>query len=257
MEKEKAVIYARFSSRLQKDTTIETQLRRCREYAAQNEIQIVGVYSDKAKTGMTADRESFQKMIDDSKKGDFGIVLVHKTDRFSRGRYEPAVYKYLLQRNGVRVVSATEFIPDTPEGVLLEKNFEGAAAYYSMLLSVRVKDGYDTKTLKGFHNGQYRYGYDLGKYGYVINEEEAELVRLMYERRIAGDTYKEIEEYAVGYKNKYGNPIRKNAIRHAIHAECYKGVLCFRDIRLEGGIPAIVDEKTWESAQRAVARCLR
>lgn len=60
-----------------------------------------------------------------------GRVLVYKLDRFSRNKYETAIHKKTLKDNGVRVVSAMENIPDTPEGIILESLLEGLAEYYS------------------------------------------------------------------------------------------------------------------------------
>ena len=52
-------------------------------------------------------------------------LLVYKFDRFSRNKYETAIYKKALRDNGVKVISATELIPDSPEGILLESLLEG------------------------------------------------------------------------------------------------------------------------------------
>ena len=100
-----AVIYARYSSDNQREESIEGQLRDCREYAEQNKLAIVGNYIDRALSARTADRPDFQRMIHDSEKRLFDVVLVWKLDRFSRDRYDSAHYKHILKKNGVRVVS--------------------------------------------------------------------------------------------------------------------------------------------------------
>ena len=58
-------------------------------------------------------------------------MTVYKFDRFSRNKYETAMHKKTLKENGVKVVSATEFVPDTPEGIIFESMLEGYAEYYS------------------------------------------------------------------------------------------------------------------------------
>ena len=58
---------------------------------------------------------------------------VYKFDRFSRNKYETAIYKKALRDNGVKVISATEHIPDSPEGIIFESMLEGYAEYYSAL----------------------------------------------------------------------------------------------------------------------------
>ena len=105
-----AVIYARYSSDSQREESIEGQLRECREYAERNNMTIVGTYIDRALSAKTADRPEFQRMIKDSAKELFEIVLVWKLDRFSRDRYDSAHYKHILKKNGVKVVSAKEYI---------------------------------------------------------------------------------------------------------------------------------------------------
>ena len=121
----KAVIYARFSSDKQNEASIEGQLRECMQYAEYNGMQVIGNYIDRAFSAKTDHRPEFQHMIKDSYKNLFDIVLVWKLDRFSRDRYDSAHYKRILKKNGVRVISATEAISESPEGILLESLLEG------------------------------------------------------------------------------------------------------------------------------------
>ena len=127
-----AVIYARYSSDTQTEQSIEGQLRVCNEYAKNNDILILRTYIDRAMTGTNDNRPDFRQMIEDSKKHDFSIVLVYKFDRFSRNKYETTKHKKTLKDNGVKVVSATEYIPDSPEAIILESMIEGYAEYYSV-----------------------------------------------------------------------------------------------------------------------------
>ena len=121
----KAVIYARYSSDSQREESIEGQIRECTEYAKYNDLEIVGQYIDRAFSAKTDDRPDFQRMIQDSVKELFDVVLVWKLDRFARNRYDSAFYRYTLRKNGVRVVSAKENISDGPEGIILESLLEG------------------------------------------------------------------------------------------------------------------------------------
>ena len=90
-----AVIYARYSSDRQREESIEGQLRECTEYANKNDLTLIGSYVDRALSARTDDRPDFQRMIADSAKGLFEVVLVWKLDRFSRDRYDSAHYKHL------------------------------------------------------------------------------------------------------------------------------------------------------------------
>lgn len=115
----KAVIYARFSSDRQREESIDGQVRECTEYAERNNIDIVGSYVDRALSASkdTQKRLDFLRMVQDSSKHLFDIVLVWKLDRFSRDRYDAAHYKHILKKNGVKVVSATEHIAEGPEAL--------------------------------------------------------------------------------------------------------------------------------------------
>ena len=121
----KAVIYARYSSDNQREESIEGQLRECLEYAEKNGITVIANYIDRAMTATSDNRPDFQRMIKDSYKRCFDMIIVWKLDRFSRDRYDSAHYKHILKKNGVKVVSAKENISDGPEGIILESMLEG------------------------------------------------------------------------------------------------------------------------------------
>lgn len=115
-----AVIYARYSSERQNEQSIEGQIRIITQYAEKGGYSIIDTYIDRAMTGRNDDRPSFQKMISDSANKAFQYVLVYKLDRFSRNRYDSAVYKKKLKDNWVKVISATENITDSQEGIIME-----------------------------------------------------------------------------------------------------------------------------------------
>lgn len=119
-----AVIYARYSSDSQTEQSIDGQLRVCQDYARMNDILILNTYIDRAMTGTNDNRPDFQRMLKDSNAKKWDYVLCYKLDRFSRNKYEMAMHKKTLKDNGVRVISATEFIPDSPEGIILESMLE-------------------------------------------------------------------------------------------------------------------------------------
>lgn len=154
-----AVIYARFSSSGQREESIEGQIRECREYAKRHDMVIVGEYTDKALTGRTDKRPSFQRMLKDSEKGIFKAVICWKMDRFARNRYDSATYKYKLRKNGVQIFYAAETIPEGPEGIILESVMEGYAEYYSENLSQNIKRGNYESALKLKTLGQTVLGY--------------------------------------------------------------------------------------------------
>lgn len=159
----KAVIYARYSSDNQREESIEGQIRECTEYAVRNDITILSSYIDRALSARTADRPEFQRMIADSEKRLFDVVLVWKLDRFSRDRYDSAHYKHILKKNNVRVISARENISEGPEGIILESMLEGYAEYYSAELSEKIQRGQKENALKCRSNGgNVPLGYKIG-----------------------------------------------------------------------------------------------
>lgn len=120
-----AVIYARYSSDRQTEQSIEGQVRVCNDYAERNDILIVNQYVDRATTGTNDNRDAFQQMMKDSDKKAWDYVLVYKLDRFSRNKFEMAMHRKHLKDNGIKILSAMENIPDSPEGILLESLLEG------------------------------------------------------------------------------------------------------------------------------------
>ena len=130
------VIYARYSSENQTEQSIEGQLRVCEEYAKAHDILILNTYVDRAMTGTNDNRADFQRMLKDSSKREWNFVLVYKLDRFSRNKYETAIHKKTLKDHGIKVLSATEHIPDSPEGIIFESMLEKVPMNVNVLLSL-------------------------------------------------------------------------------------------------------------------------
>lgn len=127
----KAVAYARYSSDNQNDASIDAQLRAIHDYANQNSISIIGEYIDKAKSATTAEREQFQKMINDAKNKKFNFVIVHKLDRFARNSKDGTLYQIELGKRNVALLSVIEnYDPDTTEGAFLKNIMEGMAEFF-------------------------------------------------------------------------------------------------------------------------------
>ncbi len=149
----KAVIYARYSSDSQREESIEGQLRECKEYAARNDIILLGEYIDRALSAKTDNRPEFQRMIKDSYTKLFDTIIVWKLDRFARNRYDSAHYKNILKKNGVKVISAKETLGEGAESIILESMLEGYAEYYSVELAEKINRGLTENALKGKING--------------------------------------------------------------------------------------------------------
>lgn len=254
----KAVIYARYSSHSQRDESIEGQLRECHEYAIRNDYIILEEYCDKALTGKTDNRVGFQKMIKDAKSNKFNYVLVYKLDRFSRSRYDSAIYKNILKKHNVKVVSVKENISDSPEGIILESMLEGMAEYYSANLSQNIKRGMTENALQCKFNGS---GCPLG---YKITPDKhfeldpvgAKVVQEIFEMYASGKTSAEIINYcnSKGYKTSLGKEFNKNSIIRIVTNERYLGIYKHGDIVIEGGIPQIIDKTTFDKIQSMIEK---
>ena len=155
----KAVIYARYSSHNQREESIEGQLRECHEFADKNDLTVIAEYCDRAISGKTDHRPEFQRMIRDSERGHFDAVIMYTLDRFARNRYDSAIYKARLKRNGVKIYYAKQPMPDSPEGIILESVLEGYAEYYSENLARGIKRGLKENALQGIAMGTPTLGY--------------------------------------------------------------------------------------------------
>jgi len=252
------VIYARYSCDHQREESIEGQIRECREYADRNGINIIEVYADRALTGKTDKRPRFQKMIKDSEKRQFDVIVVWKLDRFSRNRYDSATYKNKLKKNGVRVVSAKEQISDSPEGIILESMLEGMAEYYSADLAVKITRGLKENALKGWYNGgTVPLGYMRGpEKKLVINPDTAPLVVEIYERYANGETVREIiaSLNERGIKTTRGCSFRQSSLDTLLTNDVYIGYYRAMGETIEGGMPAIVSRELFDRVQQRRAK---
>ena len=248
------VIYARYSSNNQTEQSIEGQIRVCREYAQRNDIAIVGTYIDRATTGTNDNREQFQKMLKDSDKKAWDYVLCYKLDRFSRNKYEMAIHRKHLKDNGVKILSAMENIPDSPEGILLESLLEGMNQYYSAELSQKIKRGMRETRLKGhFQGGCLPYGYKLDNHRIIIDEKAAEYVRFIYTEYSKGvfvrDIISRLNDMGVTH---LGKPFNGDTIYNILRNKKYSGIYFYGGDELTGMYPQIVPTELYEQVRAIV-----
>jgi site-specific DNA recombinase len=253
-----AVIYARYSSDSQREESIEGQLRECTEYAERNGITILSSYIDRALSARTADRPEFQRMIRDSEKGLFDIVLVWKLDRFSRDRYDSAHYKHILKKNGVKVLSAKENISEGPEGIILESMLEGYAEYYSAELSEKIHRGQKENALKCKNNGgNIPLGYCVSSDGMLaVDPVTAPLVREIFTRYDAGETISSITKSLNdrGLKTKKGKAFKIGGVSLILKNRKYIGEYKYQDVLVPKGIPSIVDDALFNRIQQRMEK---
>ncbi len=246
-----AVIYARYSSDNQTEQSIEGQLHVCEDYARANNILIVNTYIDRAMTGTNDHRPEFQRMIKDSSRKEWDYVLIYKLDRFSRNKYETAIHKKTLLDNGVKVLSATENIPDTPEGIILESLLEGMNQYYSAELSQKIKRGMRENRRKGFYQGGgLPYGYKVVDKKIYIDEERAEVVRYMFDQYSKGvyvsNIIKTLTEKGILYK---GQPFPRNTVSRILSNEKYLGFYKKDNETVDNMYPQIISNEIFQKVR--------
>jgi site-specific DNA recombinase len=273
------VIYARYSSKNQKETSIDAQLRACEEYAQNSGLAIVNRYCDSAQTGRDADRAQFQQMMEDSSKGLFSRVLVHKLDRFARSADITITYIAKLERNGVRLISATETIENTPTGKLVTLIKSAVAQFTVENLATELKKGQVEVAMKAMHlGGMPPLGYivDPLTRKYAIDEKEAGIVRIIFEKYATGVGYNEILQYlnSMGFRTKKGNEFGKNSLHDLLKNQKYTGRYIYRRrneeyfdgkrisqinpenkwIVVEEGMPSIIDRALFDKVQEKMAQ---
>lgn len=261
-----AVIYARYSTENQKEQSIEAQKRACKEYAEKNALEIVGEYIDRAKSGTnTEKRNALQKMLEDSKSGKFSKVIVFSLDRFSRNLRDYLNSVHELNENGVSLRSVTEHIDDSYSGRVLATILMLNAEMYISNLAGHIKKNQREAARKGLYTGgNIPLGYMVNSdKEFVINEEEARVVRKIFEMYSKGHSYGEIIERLniEGYQTKAGNKFVQSSLYSILKNEKYIGTYTHgengddeseteKQIVLKDKIPPIVGKDLFDKVQQ-------
>ncbi|MFI3254676.1 MAG: recombinase family protein [Eubacteriales bacterium] len=246
------MIYARYSSNNQTEQSIEGQLNVCYDHAERLGYSVIAEYIDRATSGTTDNRPEFQRMINDSNKRQFEGVLVYQLDRFARNRYDSATNKQKLKKNGVKVLSARENITDDASGVLMESVLEGMAEYFSRELSQKVKRGLELSANKcQYTGGSVPLGYKIVDKMFCIDPDTMPIVFTIFEMYLNQNTMADIIRFLnqKQMKTSRGNEYNKNSIRKILTNRTYTGVYKYSDIEIPDGVPAIIDDETFEAVQ--------
>lgn len=267
----KAVIYARVSSEKQDvGLSISAQLRALREYATQNGYEVVREFVDEAESGRTSARPAFREMISIARRSSkpFDAILVWKYSRFTRSREDSIVFKTMLRKNGVQVISITEPFEDTPTGRLLEAMIESMDEFYSANLGEEVTRGMRESASRGFYVASFTpYGYrkvkarDGGRERTKLEPvpHEAQLIEQIFKEILEGKGLIEIAKKLNrdGIASPKGKGWCKTTLHGILTNETYTGTLVWgktssrgtEPIRVENTWPAIIDRDTFNKAQ--------
>lgn len=257
----KAVVYARYSCDGQNEQSIEGQLRVCKEFAERNDILIIDTYIDRAMTGTNDARPNFQKMLSDSEKGDWEIVIVYALDRFGRNSTDVAINKYRLKKNNKILLSATEITSTNVDGttnlggILMENVLIGVAEYYSVELRQKVNRGLRESWSKGqTTGGKTIFGYNVVDKHCVINEKEAAILVELFTKYSQGYTVTAIEKIfkEKGYRRKNGDLLRERFMYRLLHDQRYIGIVEHQGVVYDKIFPRIIPQDLWQSVSEIV-----
>jgi len=265
-----AAAYIRVSTEEQAELSPESQLQVVRDYAAKNGYIIPNeyIFADEGISGRTAaKRPAFNKMIATAKEKPvpFEAVLLWKFSRFARNQEESIFYKAMLRKEGVEVVSVSEPLVEGPFGSLIERILEWMDEYYSVRLSGEVKRSMTVNAQKGRLQSTPAFGYRAQDGQLIPVPEEAELVKEIFGRFIAGEGAFQIARRMnlLGVKTHRGSAFENRTVEYIIRNPVYIGKLRWtptgrtrRDfnnpdsIITDAGHEPIIDTATWEAAQR-------
>lgn len=270
-----AAAYIRVSSERQDEFSPDSQLKLIREYCQKNEIELPDeliFYDDGISAKSTKKRKQFNDMIALAKLKDkpFQMIIVWKFSRFARNQEESIVYKSLLRKNGVEVISISEPLSDNPFGGLIERIIEWMDEYYLIRLSDEVRRGMTERATRGLPNVAPPFGYRMENGNYAIEESEASVVRTIFELFVDGTGTRAISVYLrdLGIKNKFGNPLDNRLIEYILYNPCYIGYLRWNphgksasarnynnpdDILKKGAHEPIISEEIFNRAQELLA----
>jgi DNA invertase Pin-like site-specific DNA recombinase len=194
----RAVIYARYSSDLQREASIEDQVRLCKERIKREGWQLLFTYVDKAMSGASHLRPGYQKLLEDARRGEFDVVVAEALDRLSRDQEHVAALFKQLSFSGVRIVTLAEGeISELHVGLKGTMN-----ALFLKDLASKIRRGQRGRISAGRSPGGLPYGYDVvrqfGPDGRpdnglrTVNERQAAIVRRIFDNYASGMSARQI-----------------------------------------------------------------
>lgn len=252
-----AIAYYRFSSHSQNEASIDQQREQAQAFAKAHGYNIVKEYEDAAMSGTTSDRPQYQLMLSEVGTIRPAAVILWKTDRLGRDRFELADAKRRIRDAGCRICLIAEPTPDdSPESVLMETMMEGMAEFYSRQLSVNIRRGMTYNAEHALYNGYKVWGYGVdGDKHYVVDDAVAPFVVAMFTRYADGEAMQSIcnDFNEKGLRTTRGALFGVKTMNKLLKNRAYIGEYRYGDIIIEGGMPQIVDEDTFDRAQRRLA----
>lgn len=269
-----AAAYIRVSTDDQVEYSPDAQLAEIRKYAAAHGYVLPNefIFLDEGISGKhTSKRPEFNRMIGTAKQKPrpFDAILLWKFSRFARNREDSIVYKSMLRRElGIDVISISEPLADDKMSIIMEAMIEAMDEYYSLNLAEEVKRGMTEKARRGGLQSTPAFGYRAEQNVLVPIPEEAELVRSIFDRFIAGEGLFPIAKWLneMGVRTHRGSRFENRTVEYILRNPVYIGKMRWnptgrtrRDFSNENIILAdaqhqpLITQETWDAAQRRMA----
>ena len=205
-------------------------------------------------------RPEFQRMIATAKQPShpIDVILVWKFSRFARNQEESIVYKSMLKKDRVDVVSVSEPLIEGPFGSLIERIIEWMDEYYSIRLSGEVLRGMKEKALQHGYQSTPCLGYDAVGHGkpFIINETEYAMVSYimdLYDNQNMDETAIARRCNDLGYRTKRGNPFERRTIDRILENPFYCGTVIWNGVEFEGAHEVRLSRERFEKRQELIA----
>ena len=232
-ERKTGAIYIRVSTDKQEELSPDAQLRLLMDYAKTNhtDIPMEYIFQDNGISGRKANkRPAFQQMIAlaKSKEHPIDTIIVWKFSRFARNQEESIVYKSLLKKNNVDVVSVSEPLIDGPFGSLIERIIEWMDEYYSIRLSGEVMRGMTQNAIRGHYQSDAPIGYRSpgNKKPPEKDPKTVQIPIMMKDLLLSGSSLLQIARKLneQGYRTKHGNLWDARGVRYVLENPFYAGI---------------------------------
>lgn len=255
-------LYIRVSTEDQSELSPDAQKRLLLDYAKKNEIIVSKdfIFAESVSGRHAQKRPEFQRMIATAKQPShpIDVILVWKFSRFARNQEESIVYKSMLKKDRVDVVSVSEPLIEGPFGSLIERIIEWMDEYYSIRLSGEVLRGMKEKALQHGYQSTPCLGYDAVGHGkpFIINETEYAMVSYimdLYDNQNMDETAIARRCNDLGYRTKRGNPFERRTIDRILENPFYCGTVTWNGVEFEGAHEVRLSRERFEKRQELIA----
>lgn len=255
-------LYIRVSTEDQSELSPDAQKRLLLDYAKKNEIIVSKdfTFAESVSGRHAQKRPEFQRMIATAKQPShpIDVILVWKFSRFARNQEESIVYKSMLKKDRVDVVSVSEPLIEGPFGSLIERIIEWMDEYYSIRLSGEVLRGMKEKALQHGYQSTPCLGYDAVGHGkpFIINETEYAMVSYimdLYDNQNMDETAIARRCNDLGYRTKRGNPFERRTIDRILENPFYCGTVIWNGVEFEGSHEVRLSRERFEKRQELIA----